>query len=73
MTVSGRILLLWYFSSQALRNPSASATAVRAYRAAERIKSAWLRRAASVTMPIQWPPGVIFFVPNIACPCTCIT
>ena len=24
-------------------------------------------------IPIQWPPGVIFFVANIACPRTCMT
>ena len=35
--------------------------------------SASALRDAMATMPIQWPPGVIFFVANIVCPCTCIT
>ena len=73
ITVSGRIMLLRYFSSHTLMKPSARPIAVRAYTAADRMISAWTFRAAIGTIPIQCPPGVTFFVANIACPWTCIT
>ena len=63
--VSGRITPERNFSSHAAMKASASAMAVRAY-------DALLFRAACAAMPIQCPPGEIFFVANMVCPCTFI-
>ena len=66
-------MLLRYFSSHTLMKASAKPMAVRAYTAADRMMSALALRAAIGTIPIQCPPGVTFFVANIACPWTCMT
>ena len=65
MTVSGRMRLLRYFSSQLEIKASESVMAASAYVSAAFMMSAPAFRAAMVDIPIQWPPGVIFFFANI--------
>src|SRR5690349_15453897 len=71
MKVSGRHRLLRYFSSQQLINPSKRPIDTNAYASAVFIMSALALRVTRPTMPIQWPPGVIFFDAYIRCPCWC--
>src|SRR5690606_6668512 len=59
--VSGLINALRYFSSQQERNPSKTAKEVMAMVSEVSFQSNFLVLDAMPAIPIQWPPGVIFF------------